>query len=253
MLGIKKTAVALLFGAAVSSSFAVTAKSDSEVIKEKLAALKISVDAINESPVKGLYEIQSQGAVYYMSSNGQFLIDGDMYDLNNGMQNLTKGKVEQLRRDKAAVHFEKMKSFEKDMIVYKAENEKYVVTVFTDTSCGYCQKLHAEIPDYNKLGITIRYLAYPRAGVNSNAYRVMESIWCAKDPKEAMDKAKSRRSIPTVTCDNNIKEQYQLGGLLGVRGTPALFLEDGTSMPGYLPADALLQRLQQTQKIATKK
>lgn len=245
MLAVKRTAAALLLGALASSSFAVIVKSESEQLKDKLTSLKIGVDSVTESPIKGLYEVQAQGAVYYMSSDGQFLIDGDAYDLNNGMQNITKEKVEALRKEKSAVHFKKLATFEKDMITYKADDEKYVVTVFTDTSCGYCQKLHAEIPDYNKLGITIRYLAYPRSGVNSNTYRIMESVWCAKDPKDAMDKAKSRRSIPTVSCENSVKDQYQLGRLLGVRGTPAIFLEDGTSLPGYLPAPTLLKALQE--------
>lgn len=244
ILGMKKTAAALLLGVVSTSSLAVLAKSETEIIKEKLSSLKIAVDSVTESEIKGLYEVQAQGAVYYISSNGQFLIDGDAYDLNNGMQNITKEKVEALRKEKSAVHFKKLASFEKDMITYKADDEKYVVTVFTDTSCGYCQKLHQEIPEYNKLGITIRYLAFPRSGMNSNTARIMESVWCAKDPKEAMDKAKTRRSIPTVTCENSISEQYQLGRLLGVRGTPALFLEDGTSLPGYVPAANLLKTLQ---------
>ena len=43
------------------------------------------------------------------------------------------------------------------MIVYKAAQEKHVITVFTDITCGYRHKLHEEMKDYNALGITVRY------------------------------------------------------------------------------------------------
>jgi thiol:disulfide interchange protein DsbC len=228
-----------------SSSFAAITKEVNEALTKKLESLKVNVKSINESPIKGLYEVVSQGALYYISEDGQYLINGDMYDLNNGMKNLTGAKVDELRRESTAESFAKIKDFEKDMIVYKADKEKHVITVFTDTSCAYCQKLHSEMADYNKLGITIRYLAFPRGGEQSNAYRTMVSVWCSDNPKEAMDNAKKRRQIDSETCDNTVLEQFNLGVALGITGTPSLFLEDGTMMPGYLPADRLLQLLEE--------
>jgi len=228
-----------------STSFAAITKEVNEALTKKLQALKVNVQSINESPIKGLYEVVSQGALYYISEDGQFLINGDMYDLDNGMKNLTSTKVDELRRQSTAESFAKIKDFEKDMIVYKADNEKHVITVFTDTSCAYCQKLHSEIADYNKLGITIRYLAFPRGGEQSSAYRTMVSVWCSDNPKDAMDNAKKRRQIESKTCENTVLEQFNLGVALGITGTPSLFLEDGTMMPGYLPAERLLQVLEE--------
>ena len=40
-----------------------------------------------------------------------------------------------------------------------------------------------------------------------------------------------------------VMEQYQLGVAMGVNGTPAIVLEDGTMIPGYQPPAALLQLL----------
>ena len=246
MLNVKKTISALIIGLVISSnSFAAISKEVNDTLTKKLESLKVNVQSIKESPVKGLYEVVSQGALYYISEDGKFLINGDMYDLDNGMKNLTSAKVDELRRESTAESFAKIKNFEKDMIVYKADKEKYVITVFTDTSCAYCQKLHSEIADYNKLGITIRYLAFPRGGEKSNAYRTMVSVWCSDNPKEAMDNAKKRREIDSKTCDNTVLDQFKLGIALGITGTPSLFLEDGTMMPGYLPADRLLQVLEE--------
>ncbi|MEG3754237.1 bifunctional protein-disulfide isomerase/oxidoreductase DsbC [Psychromonas arctica] len=246
ILNVKRSVGALLTGALLSAnSFAAISPEVNELLTKKLQSLKVEVDSIDESPVKGLYEILSQGAIYYISEDGKFLLNGDIYDLDNGMNNLTSAKVAEVRKASTAEHFAKLKDFEKDMIVYKAEDEKYVITAFTDTSCPYCQKLQAEIPEYNKLGITIRYLAFPRGGISSNAYHTMVSVWCSDDPKGAMDDAKKRRKIESATCDNTVKEQYELGVALGITGTPTLFLEDGTAMPGYLPPERLLQVLEQ--------
>ncbi|TEW52052.1 bifunctional protein-disulfide isomerase/oxidoreductase DsbC [Psychromonas algicola] len=246
ILSVKKQFAAVIVGMLMtSSSFAAVSEEVNALLNQKLQALRVNVQAINESPVKGLYEVVSDGAIYYVSEDGKFLINGSIYDIDNGMQNLTSNKVEELRRANTEKYFVKIKEFEKDMIVYKADNEKYVITAFTDTSCAYCQKLHSEMADYNKAGITIRYLAFPRGGKNSSAYNKMVSVWCSDDPNAAMDQAKKRRSIKSVSCENNVIDQYNLGVALGITGTPTLFLEDGTAMPGYLPADRLLQVLQQ--------
>jgi len=246
ILKAKKSVITFVVSMLVSvSSFAAVSNQVHDLLTKKLESLQVNAESITESPIKGLYEVVSEGAIYYLSEDGQFLISGSIYDTNNGMKNITAAKVSDIRRENTAEQFAKIKSFEKDMIVYKAANEKYVVTAFTDTSCPYCQKLHAEIADYNKLGITIRYLAFPRGGERSNAYRKMVSIWCADDPKSAMDDEKSNRSIKSLSCDNTVIDQYNLGVSLGITGTPTLFLEDGTAMPGYLPADRLLQAIQE--------
>jgi thiol:disulfide interchange protein DsbC len=137
--------------------------------------------------------------------------------------------------------------FEKDMIVFPAKNEKYVVTVFTDPSCGYCRKLHQEITNYNELGITVRYLAFPRGGTQSKTFEEMQQIWCATDQKDALTMAKKGRSLKQSAlnrrCDQTIQKQYELGVALGINGTPAIVLEDGRMLPGYYPAQDLLKTL----------
>jgi thiol:disulfide interchange protein DsbC len=210
-----------------------------ENISKKIATLDMSVTAINPSAVDNLYEVLTDRGVFYVSQDGQFLVHGNIYNLDNKMENITEKSLTVLRQ-------ERLKAFEKDMIVYKAQDEKHVITVFTDTSCGYCQKLHAEMADYNNLGITVRYLAFPRGGVNSNAYNTMVSIWCSDDPKLAMDNAKSRKQIDSKSCANSVQAQYDLGQFFGVTGTPALVLEDGSLQPGYLPAPRLLNELERS-------
>ncbi|MFT5558415.1 MAG: thiol:disulfide interchange protein DsbC [Psychromonas sp.] len=242
-----KTGVVCVF--LLSSFSAVSATSESpssaviEQITTKMTSLKIPVNTVKKSAVKGLYEVISNGDIYYISEDATHLLYGSIYDLDNQMVNITEQKKAQLSRAKVVENIDKISTFEKDMIVFKAPDEKYIVTVFTDPTCSYCQKLHSEMAGYNKLGITIRYLAFPRGGIDSSTYHSMVSIWCSADPINAMNMAKKRREIPFETCENTVKEQYELGRLLGVNGTPALILGDGTLAPGYLPPERLLQLL----------
>jgi thiol:disulfide interchange protein DsbC len=129
------------------------------------------------------------------------------------------------------------------VIEFKADKEKYVVNVFTDISCGYCRKLHNEIAEYNKKGITVRYLAFPRGGLVSQSYKDMVSVWCSADKQEAMTTAKGGGQVADTSCENKVAQQYKFGQAIGVSGTPNIILPDGTMIPGYQPPKELLDAL----------
>ena len=234
----KRLVIAVAMFVFTSFSFAAQAvdKATFDKITAKMQKLKIEVTSVTPFVVEGLYEALTDKGIFYISENGQYLLQANIYDLDNNMENVSEKSLLALRKSR-------LKAFEKEMIVYKAPEEKHVITVFTDPSCGYCQKLHAGMADYHKQGITVRYLAFPRGGTRSSAYHTMTSIWCATDQKLAMDNAKKRREIEPKTCENSIKEQYELGLFFGVNGTPAIILEDGTLQPGYVPAERLVQML----------
>ncbi|MCW8996550.1 MAG: bifunctional protein-disulfide isomerase/oxidoreductase DsbC [Psychromonas sp.] len=229
-------AIVILFLSSFAFAGQAVEKPVLDKITAKMDALKIQVLSVTPFAVDGLYELVTDKGIFYISKNTQFLIDGNVYDLDNKMTNLSEQSLAALRKNK-------LKAFAKDMIVYKAAQEKHVITVFTDTTCGYCRKLHSQMADYNKLGITVRYLAFPRSGLNSSTYHSMASIWCADDPKLAMDDAQKGREIAFKTCKNTVKEQYELGLSFGVNGTPAIVLEDGSLKPGYVPAERLIKML----------
>ncbi len=195
----------------------------------------ISLDSIEASPVPGLYEVLIGARLYYVSADGRYFIQGQMTDIETGT-NLTEAKVAKARKRLIdAVGEDKM-------IVFGKENEKYTIDVFTDIDCGYCRKLHAEIDEYNEQGIRVRYLFYPRSGVASESGRKAVSVWCADDQKKAMGDAKQGKSLAQKNCENPVADQYALGQVVGVTGTPALVLENGELIPGYIPP-ARLKRL----------
>lgn len=232
-----------------------TNKLDTTKTKQVIEArLGVKVDAVAETPLAGIYEVATSQGMFYVSQDGRYLIQGSLFDLVNRV-NLTDASM-------AKVRIKQLASFENDMIVFKAKDEKHVVTVFTDTSCGYCRKLHNEmytykeknqqtqkvetLAGYTDLGITVRYLAFPRGGVDSPVYGEMQSVWCADDKEGAMSAAKNGGSVASASCDNTVLKQYQLGEAFGVRGTPAMVLEDGTMLPGYRPPAALLEFLERS-------
>ncbi len=188
--------------------------------------------SIEPTPLPGIYEVSYGSTIFYFNKDASIMLRGDIIDVKNRV-NLTEQK-------RGAARGKLLNSMdESKMIIYPAKNEIAKVTVFTDIDCPYCVKLHREMKDYNNEGITIRYMAYPRAGLGSRSYQKAVNVWCADNPAQAMTDAKEGKPVPNKACDNPVADQFQLGQALGVQGTPAMFLEDGTSLPGYVPAKRL--------------
>ena len=208
-----------------------------QAIRKTLSTLQsdLKVESISQSPLNGLYQVQLEGGrVLYMSEDGQYLMQGYLYQMRDGqMVNLTE------QAENVAVARQLNALPRNEMVIFAPKNPKTHITVFTDTDCGYCQLLHKEVAELNRQGVEVRYVAYPRAGVGSSTYNDLVSVWCAKDPQEAMNQAKARKKNPAATCDNPVAKQYQLGQMVGVQGTPAIFLANGQLIPGYQPADKL--------------
>lgn len=227
-----------------------TATPSSKLVPEAVTqALKriIKVDfdkvSITESALKGLYEVLIGSEIVYVSDDGHYLVVGDIRDMKTG-QNLTDDKRAQLRvKEIEALD-------EKEMIVFAPEKEtKYTVNVFTDVDCPYCAKFHNEVPELNKGGVKVRYLAFPRAGAGSKTYNTMVSVWCAEDRQQAITDAKAKREVKSATCNNPVDKQYELGKRLGVSGTPAMLLANGELVPGYVPAKQLIAFLERKSKL----
>lgn len=196
-----------------------------------------TLDSVAPSPIAGLYQLAYGPRLFYVSADGRHLISGDMFDLKNDTN------VTEEWRGKARLSAVEEKK--DSMIVYPARGTaKHVLTVFTDIDCTYCRKLHNGIKEMNDLGITVRYMAFPRAGVPSPSYDKLVSVWCDKDPNKAMDLAKNEQKVSNNTCAKNpVADHLALGSSLGVNATPTLILDNGTLLPGYLPPDRLLQEL----------
>jgi len=220
----------------------VTAAQSDNLLLSRLKRVRpdIPINSVYPSPIPGILAMELEGgAMLYGTEDGKFMFAGDLYSIGDiELLNLAEQRREVVRK-------ELMASVEADDAwVFKAAGEtKAVVNVFTDVDCGYCRKLHAEVPRLNELGVEVRYLAYPRAGIGSASYNTIVSAWCADDRGSALTDAKSGKSIEAKTCVNPVAEQFQLGQEVGVTGTPAIVTDGGKLLPGYMPADILAQTL----------
>ena len=197
----------------------------------------VTPDKIAPSPMEGVSEVLIGPRLMYVSNDGKYLLQGSLIDLK------TRTDIGEERRN--GIRLDALNDLgEEKMIVFPAKEQKHVITVFTDIDCGYCRKLHGEMDKYNAEGITVRYLMFPRAGIDSASYKKAVSVWCSKDQQDAMTRSKSGENVPNATCDNPVKEEYELGQLIGVRGTPAIVMEDGAMLPGYVPAARLVKALE---------
>ena len=205
-----------------------------DAIRQVNADLRI--DRIEAAPLKGFQQVIVGGQVVYVSDDGRYLLQGALYDIQE-KRDLSEAAMAGLRR-------ELMKSMPvSDRIVFAPAHPKYTVTVFTDVECGYCRKLHGEIAEYNRQGIAVQYVAFPRMGLGSDDFRKMEAVWCAPDRKRALTDAKNDRPVPARRCTNPVAMQYTFGQRMGLTGTPMILAEDGTQLGGYVPPAQLRAEL----------
>lgn len=230
-------AIAVLALSAISAAYA---EEDAAKVKEMLSELipDSQPDSIVASPIDGLYEVSFGPTLVYVTADGRYLIQGDMLDVKE-KRNLTEAHRAERRKEMLG------SLDDNELIIFKPDQATHAVTVFTDIDCGYCRKFHQEIADYNKLGIEVRYAAFPRAGIGSPSFNKAVSVWCADDRNKAITRAKAGDNIDKKTCDNPVAAEYMLGQQLGVSGTPSIILEDGTLVPGYVPPGRLKQLLDQ--------
>jgi len=206
-----------------------------EIVK-KVGGIKL--EDVRMSPVNGIYEVTRDAEISYLSSDGRYAILGDMIDLESD-DNLSETR----RRGVRARIIDNVP--ESEMLVYgPKEAAKYTVTVFTDIDCGYCRRLHSQIAEYNRLGIRVRYLFFPREGPGTESWRKAEAVWCASNRNDALTRAKNGETLNSPKCPTNIiNRDFELGQKLAVEGTPAIFLTSGEMLGGYLPPQQLSKYL----------
>lgn len=198
------------------------------------------IELIEPSPIPGIYAVYyGDLQPIYVTQDGSFFIYGDIYKINiNSISNITEKSVAERRK----LILQNIPS--EELISFKSSNEQFSVIVFTDVDCGYCRKLHNQIDEYNSLGISINYAAFPRSGLGTSAFTKMVGAWCSDNPKDSMTKLKNNSPLDISFCENQpVSKQYIIGKKLGVDGTPAIFSMDGEMFPGYIEPEELLLRL----------
>lgn len=217
-----------------------------KTVRQAVATLsaKAEIDAIELSPLPGFYQVIAAGQMLYVSADGKYLLNGELLDLAT-KHNVSSAAWAAFRKAQLA------KVPASQRIVFAPAHPKITISVFTDVNCGFCRALHEHIAEFNKAGIAVEYLAWPREGVVTTAarptatYTEMVSVWCAADRKAAFSAATAGHAPPAATCTNPVKEQFELGLKLGLTGTPTIYGPDGRTLGGYVTAAQLLEEIKQ--------
>jgi len=193
--------------------------------------------SVQPTPVDGLYQVEIGPQVMFVTGDGRFLIDGAIVDLK------TREDITETARSAARLRAINAVG-EDNMVLFDAPISKHTVTVFTDIDCGYCRKLHQQVDAYADEGISVHYLFYPRTGLDTPSYDKAVSVWCADDRQKALTEAKNGEELPAGKCANPVKQHMELGELMGIRGTPAIVLDNGQMIPGYVEPKKLAALLE---------
>lgn len=202
---------------------------------------EINIDDVQPSPVAGIYQVPMGADIAYVSADGKYLFAGDLFEIDTRANVTERGRS--VNRGKLLAKLD-----DRDMIVFSPKEVKHTITVFTDVDCGYCRKLHGQIEQITKLGVRVRYAAYPRSGPGTDDWRKMEAVWCSKDRQGAITQAKQGQAVKADNCGATpVGKQFELGESLGVRGTPAIFTRTGEYIGGYLAPADLLKKIEESE------
>jgi thiol:disulfide interchange protein DsbC len=214
----------------------VSANDDIDELKKSLAKSlpQYQVSRIDTTPIGGLYQVILGGQVIYMTKDARYMLDGNLVDLST-KKNYSEDAMSEIRLSQLD------ELGEENMVVYTPETVNHTITVVTDIDCPYCRRLHSEMDQYLDGGIKVRYIFMPLKGKGD--YQTTVTVWCSDDKNEALDMAKAGTELEVKECDNPIDQHLKVSRNLGVRGTPAIILQDGSMLPGYVPAKKLLTEL----------
>jgi thiol:disulfide interchange protein DsbC len=194
---------------------------------------------LRTTPIPGIYEFKRGAELVYVTADGRYGFAGDLYRMHD-RANLSDAR----RRELRLALLEAVP--ESSMVVFAPAAPRYTITVFTDVDCTYCRALHRQIAEYNRLGVKVRYMFFPRSGPNTESWSKAEQVWCSADRRAALTAAKLGTPLKAAVClPNPVADQYALGKAIGLSGTPGIVTESGELLPGYAPPDELLQELQQ--------
>ena len=228
--------------AAPAAATAVVASADPRVALLKLLPAGSKLEDLRPSPIAGIYEFTQGAEISYLTADGKYFIDGNLYDMKS-RDNLT----ESLRTHARVALINSVP--ETEMLIFSPPNPKYTITVFTDVDCAYCRKLHSEMAEINRMGIRVRYMFFPRTGPGTESWKKAEVVWCSPNRNEALTRAKAGATLDMnkICAPTPVKREYELGENIGVRGTPAIITESGDYIAGYMEPRELLDQLKEFQ------
>jgi thiol:disulfide interchange protein DsbC len=206
-----------------------------KALAERLPNLP-KIDEVRPAPIAGLFEVRIGSEIVYTDPKGQFIVQGEVIDTTS-KRNLTQERIDKI----TAIDFASLPL--KDAIVWKTGTGKRKIAVFADPNCGYCKRFERDLQAVKD--VTVYTFVIPILGGDSP--EKARSIWCAKDNTASWRNWMLEGSAPARSmgnCDSSaIERNLAMAKKYRVTGTPAIVLEDGTRVPGAIPAAEIEKRL----------
>jgi len=193
----------------------------------------IVLDSVRPTRFADIYELRIGSDLLYTNEKVEYVMQGSLIDARN-KEDLTAKSMDELMK----VSFDSLplKSAIKQV---KGDGSRKLV-VFEDPNCGYCKRLHQTLESMDNY--TVYTLLFPILSPDST--EKARNIWCAADRVQAWRNQMLKNQAPSAAqCDTPIEANLALGRKLLVRGTPAIFFEDGSRVNGALPREGLEERL----------
>jgi len=210
-----------------------------EMVLERLG-VREDAGSLPPAPIAGFVEVTRGMQVLYVSADGGLVINGDILSVATET-NLTENRRARIRRDRLAAIPD-----DETFVVPPAVPAVERITVFTDTDCPFCLRLHQQRDELSRRGIEIQYLFYPRSGRTGASFDQAVAVWCSDDRLSALDRALGGATLPRVDCANPVLRQYELARDLELKGTPAVITADGNVHYGLYSARDIVALVQQT-------
>ena len=205
-----------------------------KLVEPKLGP-NIKVDSVTKTPYAGLYEIRTNGDIFYTDEKTDYLIIGRVIETKT-YQDITKARVEEIN----AIHFSDL-PFESAIKIVKG-NGKRVIALFADPQCSYCKSLHRVLQKVDNITVHLFLLNI----LNDESAGISKQIWCSRDPQKAWDAqmlgVKIEQAI-TTECNPPNEKILSLGKKLKIKGTPTIYFSDGTRAAGFDDAKSLEAKL----------
>jgi thiol:disulfide interchange protein DsbC len=202
------------------------------------------VQEVNASPIAGLKEVVLPGEIIYVDEKGEYMLQGHLVRLSD-RSDLTTARIEDINRiDFSSLPLDKA-------IVHKYGTGEHKIAIFADPNCGYCKRLENEtMPSVENATV----FTMPLAILSADSEIKLKRILCNPNPADAWSAWMLKGQAPAEKIDGKCEEAAQktisevrdLGRKYGVTGTPTIIFEDGSRIPGFVPAATLNKRLSET-------
>jgi thiol:disulfide interchange protein DsbC len=209
---------------------------EADIKKGMEAKLGAKVESVSKSGYLGLYEVYSDGNIFYTDEKMTAIVVGAQLIDAKTMKNVTDERMKKL----TAIKFNELPL---DRAIKQVRGDgKRVMATFEDPNCGYCKRLAKDIAKLEN--VTIYTFLLPI--LSEDSVHKSKQIWCTADRAKTWNDWMIDGKAPAgkEDCDTSaISKNQEFGRKLNISGTPTMFFADGERVPGAMPLARIEQKL----------